>query len=60
MRRPQRYYVRDLVRILGITRRTLSNWENAGKIPQPKRDPMNRYRWYSEADLRKLRKITQR
>ena len=46
--------------LLGIYKRTLFNWEESGKIPKAKRDPMNNYRYYTEDDIILLRKITQR
>jgi DNA-binding transcriptional MerR regulator len=55
-----RYTSQEVAGILGIYKRTLLNWEAAGKIPKAKRDPMNNYRCYTEEDIRKLRKITGR
>lgn len=52
--------IEDIEKELGITRRTYYNWEKAGKIPKAKRDPMNRYRYWTEDDLRKLKRITGR
>ena len=52
--------VLDVIRLLGISRQTLYNWETAGKIPRAKRDPMSRYRYYDEKDIRRLQKITGR
>ncbi|MCB9800475.1 MAG: MerR family transcriptional regulator [Candidatus Omnitrophica bacterium] len=54
------YSIKDVAKILGVSTRTLLNWENAKKIPQAKRDPMNNYRYYSEQDINKLKKITRR
>lgn len=54
------YSLRDVAKILGVSYRSIMNWEKLGKIPLPKRDPMSRYRLYSEADLAKLKKITGR
>ena len=56
----ERYSMQDIAKILGITTRSLYNWEKAGKIPKPNRDPMSNYRIYSEQDLKKLKKITGR
>lgn len=55
-----RYTAKEAAEILGIYKRTLFNWEAAGKIPKAKRDPMNNYRYYTEDDVRQLKKITQR
>lgn len=54
------YSAAEVSDILGITKNTLFNWEKAGKIPRPRRDPMNNYRIFSEKDLKKLRSITAR
>ncbi|MFH1014691.1 MAG: MerR family transcriptional regulator [Nitrospirota bacterium] len=56
----KRYHLKDLTKILGIGRNTYYNWEQSGKIPKPKRDPMSRFRYWTEKDIRKLRKITGR
>lgn len=55
-----RYYIEDIERILKISRKTYYNWEKAGKIPEAKRDPMSNYRYWTDADLQKLKKITGR
>jgi len=56
----KRYTSSEVAKILGIYKRTLFNWEKAGKIPKAKRDPMNNYRYYTEEDIIKLKKITGR
>ncbi len=55
-----RHTSQQVAEILGIYKRTLFNWEAAGKIPKAKRDPMNNYRYYSDGDIKKLQKITGR
>lgn len=55
-----RYCLKDLAGILGVSTRTILNWEQAGKIPKSKRDPMSQYRIYTEEEIKKLRKITGR
>ena len=54
------YRVREVADKLGITTRSLYNWERAGKIPKPHRDPMSNYRLYTREDIEKLKKITGR
>ena len=54
------YLFNDVAEILGVSKKTLWNWEQAGKIPKARRDPMNNYRIYTEEDLKKLKKITGR
>ncbi len=56
----KRFLSQEVAAILGITRRTLYNWEKAGKIPKTKRDKMSNYRIYTEADIKKLKKLTGR
>ena len=60
MKKGRHYLFSDVSRILGVSKRTLINWENAGKTPKPRRDPMNDYRLYSQEDINKLKKITGR
>ena len=55
-----RYTSQQTADILGIYKRTLFNWEAAGKIPKAKRDPMNNYRYYTKEDVALLKKITKR
>jgi DNA-binding transcriptional MerR regulator len=56
----KRFHIEDIEKELGITRKTYYNWENSGKVPKAKRDPMSQYRYWTEEDLRKLKKITGR
>jgi DNA-binding transcriptional MerR regulator len=55
-----RYTAQQVADALGIFKRTLFNWEGAGKIPKAKRDPMNNYRYYTKGDIGLLKKITKR
>lgn len=43
--------------ILGVTKRTLKNWLQAGKIPEPKRNPKNNYRIWTLTDIEVIRHI---
>ena len=43
--------------ILGITKKTLKNWLKAGRIPEPQRNPMNRYRRWTLQDIESIRRI---
>ncbi|PIQ87196.1 MAG: MerR family DNA-binding transcriptional regulator [Candidatus Omnitrophica bacterium CG11_big_fil_rev_8_21_14_0_20_45_26] len=60
MKQKKRLYSLDAAKALGVSRRTLMNWEKAGKIPKPSRDQMSNYRIYSIKDVKKLKKITGR
>ncbi len=57
MNRQKKFYVRDIVQTLGVPRSTYYNWEKAGKVPKPRRDPMSRYRYWTKEDLERLRKL---
>ncbi|PIV52734.1 MAG: hypothetical protein COY53_02015 [Elusimicrobia bacterium CG_4_10_14_0_8_um_filter_37_32] len=54
------YTTAEISKMLGITKNTLFNWEQADKIPKARRDPMNNYRVYTEKDIKKLKSITKR
>jgi DNA-binding transcriptional MerR regulator len=56
----KRYFIADIEKILSINRRTYYNWEELGKIPKARRDPMSKYRYWTEEDIIKLKKITER
>lgn len=56
----KRYFLEEIIKMLGISRKTYYNWEAAGKVPKPKRDPMSSYRYWTEEDLKKLKKVTGR
>jgi len=43
--------------ILGITKRTLKNWLKAKWIPEPERNPANRYRRWTLNDVEEIRRI---
>lgn len=56
----KRHYIQEVIKILGISKKTYYNWEDAGKVPEPKRDPMSNYRYWTKKDIEKLKKITGR
>ncbi|MEW6162432.1 MAG: MerR family transcriptional regulator [Nitrospirota bacterium] len=56
----KRYRANEIAKILGVNKQTLFNWEASGKIPKAKRDPMNNYRYYTDEDIEKLKRITGR
>ncbi len=55
-----RFSANAVAKLMGVNKRTLFNWEAAGKIPKAKRDPMNNYRYYLAEDIEELKKITKR
>jgi len=55
-----RYTAQEIANMIGVNKRTLFNWETSRKIPKAKRDPMNNYRYYTEEDVKHLKRITGR
>lgn len=51
--------VRDAATLLGVSEKTLRNWDKAGKL-RPIRHPINGYRIYSAAELQKLKRELQK
>jgi DNA-binding transcriptional MerR regulator len=47
----------QVAEILGITKKTLKNWLKANVIPEPNRNPMNRYRRWTLQDIEGIRRI---
>jgi DNA-binding transcriptional MerR regulator len=47
----------QVAEILGITKKTLKNWLKAQLIPEPDRNPMNRYRRWTLQDVEAVRRI---
>ena len=56
----KRYYIEDIERELKICRKTYYNWEKSGKVFKAQRDPMSRFRFWTEADVKKLKRMTGR
>ena len=52
-----KYFIKDLEKILGIHRKTFFYWEKRGKVPQAKRTTMGNYRYWTDEDIKKLKKI---
>ena len=53
----KKYTVQEVADILGIYRGTVINYEKKGVFPEPKRNPINGYREYTEEDIDTLRLI---
>lgn len=56
----KKYFMHDIIEELGVARNTIYNWETTKKIPKPKRDPMSGYRYWTEADVKKIKKLSGR
>ena len=53
----KKYFIKDIEKILDIKRVNLFYWEKTGKIPKAKRTPMGNYRYWTDEDIKKLKKI---
>ncbi len=53
----KKYTVQQVARVLGLYRGTVINYEKKNIFPEPKRNPINGYREYTEDDIRNLRII---
>ena len=53
----KKYNVQEVADLLGIYRGTVINYEKRGIFPEPRRNPINGYREYSEEDIESLKKI---
>ena len=55
----KRYFtMKDVIALLGVTKNTIINWEESGKIPLPKRDPIFGYRLWTESELENMRELS--
>jgi DNA-binding transcriptional MerR regulator len=53
----KKYTVQEVADILGIYRGTVINYEKKGIFPEPRRNPINGYREYTEEDIAYLKNI---
>jgi DNA-binding transcriptional MerR regulator len=56
----KRYQITDVENMLNISRRTYYRWEESGKVPKAKRNPMSNQRYWTAQDIERLKKITGR
>lgn len=55
----KKYNVQEVADLLGLYRGTVINYEKKSIFPEPKRNPINGYREYTEEDIGKLREIVE-
>lgn len=57
--RPTVSYLRtaEVADIIGVTKRTLKNWLRLSVIPEPERNPSNRYRLWTLDDVEAVRRF---
>ena len=57
-RNKTRYYnARQAAKAIGISKETLLRYEREGKIPPARRNPINKWRQYTEKDIRHIIKL---
>lgn len=54
------YRSSQVAKILGVSSRTLYRMLSAGRIPEPMRNPENRYRVWTDVDLQTIREALQK
>jgi DNA-binding transcriptional MerR regulator len=47
----------QVAEILGVTKKTLKNWLKSELVPEPERNPANRYRRWTLQDIEAIRRI---
>jgi excisionase family DNA binding protein len=47
----------EVAAILGVSRQTLYNWLRECRIPEPKRNPLTKYRLWTVQDVDRIRQI---
>lgn len=51
------YKVGDVCKLLKINEKTYRNWENAGRFPKARRNPVSGYRVFNEEELKELQRL---
>ncbi len=55
----KKYTIQQVADVLGVYRGTVINYEKKGVFPEPRRNPINGYREYTEEDIVTLRNIAE-
>ena len=48
------FTTQEVADLVGVTKRTVQNWLKSGFIAEPERNPANRYRLWTEGDVRQI------
>ena len=57
---PKIYNIQEVADILGLYKGTILNYEKKHIFPKAARNPINRYREYTQEDVEKLKRILKR
>jgi len=47
----------EVAELFGVTTQTIYNWLRKGRIPEPKRHPITRYRLWTPQDVQRIRQF---
>jgi DNA-binding transcriptional MerR regulator len=47
----------EVAEVMGVTTQTLYNWLRKGKVPEPKRHPITRYRLWTPQDVQRIQQL---
>ena len=53
----KKYLIKDLEKMLGVTRLNIFYWEKTGKIPKARRTPMGNYRYWTKEEVDKIKQL---
>ncbi len=53
----KKYFMKDLEKMLGVTRLNIFYWEKTGKIPKARRTPMGNYRYWTKEEVDKIKQL---
>jgi len=51
------FTAQEVAKVLGVSKQTLIRYEEKGIFPNPRRNVINKWREYTQADVNKLKKI---
>ena len=57
MKNQRSYSPEETAAAVGISKQTLLRYEKKGVFPRPHRNPINKWREYTEDDIKKLKKV---
>ncbi len=53
----KKFFMKDLEKMLGVTRLNIFYWEKTGKIPKARRTPMGNYRYWTKEEVDKIKQL---
>lgn len=56
MKKKDYYTMKDIIKVVGVCKNTIINWEKAGRI-KVRRDPLFNYRVWNLEEIQELKKL---